>query len=108
VHKFNDLNGDRVRQRNEPGLPGWVFRVDGEGASLTLTTAANGAACASRPAGTYKVVEAQQAGWSPTTPTAQSVTVTAGQVAHLSFGNRKKNRGHENKSSAAATGVSSD
>jgi hypothetical protein len=92
VHKFNDLNGDRVRQRNEPGLPGWVFRVDGGGAPLTLTTDAKGVACASRPAGTYKVIEAQQAGWSPTTPAAQSVTVTAGQIAHVSFGNRKKIR----------------
>jgi Ca2+-binding RTX toxin-like protein len=88
IRKFNDLNGNGIRDTNEPGLPGVVFQLNGLGAVMTLTTGANGAACASVPAGTYSVVETPQSGWTATTPTTQTVTVTPNQAANVSFGNQ--------------------
>jgi uncharacterized protein (DUF2141 family) len=88
VIKFNDLNRNGIRDTGEPGLPGWVFQVTG-GSSATLTTGPGGNVCSGFFVGAYTVVEMPQAGWLPTTPTSQTITVTAGQAANATFGNAR-------------------
>ena len=101
--KFNDLNGNGVRDPNDPGLSGWTVYVDynnnGVLDSATEPSALTG------PGGTYtilgvtpgvwKVREVGQTGWTNTVPgTAdifgrfQSVTVpSSGAVTGVDFGN---------------------
>ncbi len=95
IHKFNDLNGDGIQQNGEPNLPGWVFQVTGNSTCVgaTVTTDANGNACGDFYAGTYTITEQPQNGWMATTPTTQTVSVTAGQMTNVFFGNRQVGRG---------------
>lgn len=92
--KFNDLNGNGVRDAGEPGLPGVTIRVtDAAGGVRTLTTDATGAfSFTGLPAGAYVVSEVVPAGFVQTAPAAPGTftqTVTAGQtVSNLLFGNR--------------------
>jgi hypothetical protein len=83
IRAFNDLNGNRVREPNEPGLSGFVFQVSGTGTDTTLTTGPNGVGSGIMPVGTYTVVEQPQSGWTATTQTTQTVTITAGQGATM-------------------------
>jgi Ca2+-binding RTX toxin-like protein len=89
VRKFNDLNGNGVRNSGEPGLANWVFQVDCGCTSTSLTTDAAGNACASFFSGPCTVTETTQNGWAPTTPTTQSATVGSGQTSNVTFGNRR-------------------
>jgi uncharacterized repeat protein (TIGR01451 family) len=95
VVKFNDLDGDGVRDANEPGLPGWVFTVKDVpdlGGGAILTTGADGTYCAHTPPGLHTVTETLQAGWTATTPggITQSLTVVGGQTVTVTFGNVKE------------------
>jgi hypothetical protein len=70
--KFNDLDGDGVKDAGEPNLIGWeihLFGTSGAGAPIHLhdTTDAAGYSF-SVPPGTYTVCETQQAGWTQTFP----------------------------------------
>ena len=73
--KWNDLNGDGVKELGEPGLEGWTIYLD-ENSNGTLDptepseiTDANGDYTFSDlPAGTYVVAEVQQPGWEQTFP----------------------------------------
>ncbi|HEX8284488.1 MAG TPA: hypothetical protein VF588_14075 [Pyrinomonadaceae bacterium] len=89
VRKFNDLNGNGIQDPGEPGLPNWAFQLSGSCAGATLTTDANGDACADFFSGSYTATETLQPGWTATTPTTQTANVAAGQSATLSFGNRR-------------------
>jgi Ca2+-binding RTX toxin-like protein len=89
VKKFNDLNGNGVQNTGEAGLPNWAFQVTCGCVSTQLTTDAGGNACGTFFPGPCTVVEMQQAGWSPTTQTTQTATVSSGQAASVTFGNRK-------------------
>ena len=90
IHKFNDLNGNGVRDLGEPGLPNWSFTVtDSSGASTSFVTLSNGVICHPLPVGTYTVVETPQNGWTPTTPATQTITITENQETDANFGNRK-------------------
>ena len=90
IHKWNDRNGDGVRQKGEPGIPGWQFVVNfPNGLSTSVVTDASGVVCLTVPAGVYTVVEPPRGGWTPTTPTSQTVTVAAGLAADVYFGNRE-------------------
>ncbi|GEM_PF-4194610 len=87
---FNDGNGNGVRDRGEEELPGWEFTVTGpNGIPSKQVTAQGGAISAKVPAGRYAVVQTKQEGWTPTTPTEQALTVTAGGKESVAFGNRK-------------------
>ena len=92
--KFNDLNGNGVRDVGEPGLPGWTIKItDSSGNIQTTTTDASGNYSFVVPApGNYTVSEIQQAGWIQTAPTSgtYSAAVTQGQVLNLNFGNKKQ------------------
>lgn len=71
VFKFLDANGNGKQDGGEPPLDGWVFLVkDASGNVLaTLTTNAQGGACAAVTAGNYTVSEIPQTGYVATTPT---------------------------------------
>jgi serine-aspartate repeat-containing protein C/D/E len=90
--KFNDVNGDGVRQAGEPGLAGWTIELD-QGAdgtvdATTTTDAAGNYAFDGLAAGTYRVREVGQTGWVQTTVNPGDVTVVSGTVATgLDFGN---------------------
>jgi uncharacterized surface anchored protein len=92
--KFNDLNGNGVRDAGEPGLSGVTIRVtDAGGAVRTATSDAAGAfSFTGLSAGTYVVSEVVPGGFSQTAPPAPgtfTVNLAAGQgSANLLFGNR--------------------
>jgi hypothetical protein len=95
VKKYRDTNGDGVQESGEPTLPGWTFQFVNGSMVISATTNKKGIACARVPApATYTVSEVQQPGWVPTLPAGgtQTVTIAAGQVVNLSFGNRPKKR----------------
>lgn len=93
--KFNDLDGDGVRDSGEPGLPGWTISafLDGDTLSVTTNTDANGHYCLeSLPQGSWIVTEGHVAGWTQTMPGAPGtyiVTVRNGDLLNLTFGNKK-------------------
>lgn len=93
VKKFNDLNGDGVRQSNEPGLH-WTFGISGPNGPLPdMITGNGGGACNSGPysAGVYTVTDGAQPGWAATTPggAVQTFTLTPTHPVNLLFGNRQ-------------------
>ena len=92
--KFNDANGNAVRDAGEPGLSGVTIQLKpSSGPTLTATTDASGNFSFTGLApGTYALSEVVPAGFVQTAPAAPgtfSVTVTAGQNASgFLFGNR--------------------
>jgi hypothetical protein len=97
VEKYNDLNGNGVRDNGEPLLPGWTFtRWGGGPPSQTGTTGPGGRWCdqTGLAPGTYYVTETNQPGWTNTDPggstPVKTVTVLSGQVTTVQFGNRQK------------------
>jgi uncharacterized repeat protein (TIGR01451 family) len=120
IFKFHDLDGDGKQDPNEPGLPGWPFTVSPAPLPSTpspVTTGPQGAICFGVEApGTYTITEVVQPGWTPTTPTTQTVTVTPGQTVNVAFGNKQTegtadlgdapdSTNHINKPMTAYTGV---
>lgn len=86
---FNDLNGDHIRQSNEPGLAGFRVYIDANNDSWwegsersTLTDAAGNWTLGNLSAGTYRIRVLPVAGWKQTVPaTSVLLTVTADQRA---------------------------
>jgi hypothetical protein len=71
--KFEDLDGDGVKDAGEPGIAGWdvhVFGTDGAGNPYhdTSTTDATGTYAFSLPPGSYTVCEEDRAGWTQSYP----------------------------------------
>ena len=95
--KFNDLNGNGVRDSGEPGLLNWVINLTYQTAAgnqtITDTTDANGNYCFEnlQPGGTYTVSEVNQTGWQqtfPASPGTYIVNLTSGLYQDtLNFGN---------------------
>jgi SdrD B-like protein len=92
--KFNDVNGNGVRDAGEPGLSGVTIRLtDAAGVVRTTTSGGTGEfSFANVTAGAYVVSEVVPGGFAQTAPAAPgtfSVNVTTGQaVSGLAFGNR--------------------
>jgi len=84
--KFNDLNGNGIREADEPGISGVRFSLNG-GRSVTSDAHGNFSFGSLTP-GEYTVTEVVPSGWVPTTPTSRTVRVSAGQTVTLTFGNR--------------------
>jgi hypothetical protein len=119
--KFEDLDGDGVKDAGEPLLAGWeihLFGTDGSGTAVheVDTTDASGQYSFSVKPGNYTVCEILQAGWTQTSPVAgpgivscaghtdggtvtpgplgYSITLTSGQVDDNNhFGNKRNNPG---------------
>ncbi len=90
IIKFEDTNGNGKQDNGEATLSDWQFTVTGPGGvSSTLVTQGDGTICHTFPAGQYTVVETGRSAWTATTPTNQSVIVTAGQRTTVAFGNRR-------------------
>jgi len=97
--KFNDLNGNSVRDAGEPGLAGWQITLeDGDGNALaTASTDGNGAyEFSSLEPGAYRVDEVQQSGWRQTHPEVDgqpawwAIGLEGGAaIDEVDFGNRR-------------------
>jgi hypothetical protein len=92
--KFNDLNGNGIRDKGEPGLPNWQIGLN-IATIPPVTTDSLGNYCFNNlPAGTYTVAEVNQTGWQqtfPSSPGTYTVTLVAGQnIDSLNFGNRRE------------------
>jgi hypothetical protein len=89
IQKFNDLNGNGVRDSGEVALSGWtIFVKDSSGAVIDTVITQDSVVCVSVPApGTYVVNEVVQSGWTPTTLNPQTVAVQPGQTVNMVFGN---------------------
>jgi hypothetical protein len=97
VKKYFDRNGNGLPDNGESPLSGWTFQIKNSNGYViaSATTDANGNACFSVPApASYTVFETQQAGWVATLPSGgtRNVTVSAGQVLNLSFGNKPRKK----------------
>lgn len=95
VQKYNDLDGDGMRDANEPTLAGWKFLMQGPGIIGTnVTTGSSGIWCngAAMP-GHYKFIETMQSGWISTDPggstPAKATYLPPGQTVIVQFGNKK-------------------
>nr|AAU83000.1 fibrinogen-binding protein-like [uncultured archaeon GZfos1D1]QNO57000.1 hypothetical protein MGAOFDBH_00018 [Methanosarcinales archaeon ANME-1 ERB7] len=92
--KFNDLNGNGVKDAGEPGLPGWTINLEQPAGTVinSTTTAADGSyTFTNLEPGDYTVSEVLKAGWAqtcPPTPGTYSVTLTDSPVIDRDFGNR--------------------
>ena len=65
--KFNDLDGDGVREENEPTIPGWEIMLEqGDIDPKYATTGENGCYSFTVEPGSYQVSEINQKGWEQT------------------------------------------
>lgn len=103
-HKFDDLNGNGIKDQNEPFIAGFTFYVDlnaneqfDQGEPSAVSDANGFFEIINIPAGTFLVREAPIFAWVQTTPTggqgsdglSVEVTLSAGQSKNdLLFGNR--------------------
>ncbi len=89
--KFDDLDGDGIKENGEPGLPGWTIQLQDQNGGLlgTAVTDANGSyTFVNRGPGTYRLREVAQGGWTQTSANPNDVTAFSGRdVIDLDFGN---------------------
>src|SRR5205823_1907214 len=75
--KFQDTNGNGLRDPNEPALAGWTIVLDAVGGSLHLTTVTDATGSfrfTDLPIGMYRVREVGQPGWVQTTVNPGDIT----------------------------------
>jgi Ca2+-binding RTX toxin-like protein len=99
--KFEDVDGDGIRDVSEPGLSGWTIYLDvnnngvpDDGEQSTVTDTDGIYSFPNLFPGTYTVAEVLQTNWVQTAPTEgiYNVAITGGLiVTGLDFGNRKIN-----------------
>ena len=89
VVKFEDVNGNGVRDPGEPGVPGWAFRLTNpQGNGSVVVTGADGSVTVPGvPAGVWTVTEVIDPMWAPITPASGPITVPANGVATFTAGN---------------------
>ena len=93
--KFNDLNGNGIKDTGELGVPNWgidlVYVVPGPAPDILLAqvnTDANGAyKFINIPPGNYEIKELARQGWTATTPTVRAVHIP-GISSNQDFGNK--------------------
>jgi hypothetical protein len=90
--KFQDSNGNGVRDPGEPGLAGWTIVLDAVGGTTQLTTitdADGNYRFPSLTAGTYRIREVSQAGWVQTTVNPGDIVIASGSnIMGIDFGNQ--------------------
>ena len=91
--KFNDLNGNGVRDFNEPGLPNWKIVAQGPVTASAITDA-NGNYCITNlPPGSYTVTEMLKLSWIQSAPAGGLHVVPLGPgigVSAYNFGNYQR------------------
>jgi hypothetical protein len=89
VRKFNDYDRDGVKDPDEPEIVGQfdVEVTDAGGATLYDGTMPK--TLGDLAPGTYTATETVETGWTPTTPTTQTVTLADGDSETIWFGNWK-------------------
>jgi hypothetical protein len=91
--KYNDLNGDGVKDLGEPGLAGWTINVSGGtyyGATSAVTDSLGAYSIDSVFTGTHTVSEVAQAGWTQTTAAIPTINGVSGNLINTTgknFGN---------------------
>lgn len=91
--KFEDKNGNGIKDAGEPGLPGWTINLTGPSTASVVTGVGGAYSFNNLLPGNYTVSEVLQAGWVKTLPTAASYSVTLNEgsqaVVDKDFGNFK-------------------
>ncbi|MEZ6241723.1 MAG: SdrD B-like domain-containing protein [Phycisphaerales bacterium] len=72
--KFNDLNGNGVRDSGEPVLPGWTINLSPGGATATTDSNGHYYFTGLNP-GAYTITETNQSGWVQTSPAGGSYSI---------------------------------
>lgn len=89
VQKYDDRDGDGVRDAGEPGVAGVVFTLATSDQTVgDVSDAAGQIAWSAIPIGVYTLTEQVPAGRVATTPPQRAVTVTAEVTTTVEFGNR--------------------
>lgn len=89
--KFNDLDGDGLREAGEPGLPNWTINLTGPVTTSTTTDASGTYFFGPLTPGTYSVTEQTVAGWLQTFPPSRVYTIALALnqfIPDINFGNR--------------------
>jgi hypothetical protein len=93
--KFNDLNGNGVKDAGEPGLPNWEIKLFGAAAQIDTTDSSGNYCFNNLAAGVYTVTETNQANWQqtyPASPGTHNINLTAEQnLTNKDFGNKLTN-----------------
>lgn len=90
IKKFNDKDGNGVKDSNEEFLAGWTFKVTGpNGFSKVVVTNSTGSVVLKdlKP-GEYNITEVLQSGWTSTTGLTKTVQLKKNEIEL--FGNKKK------------------
>ena len=89
VVKFEDVNGNGIREAGEPGVPSWTFRLTNpQGNGSVISTGADGAVTVGNvPAGVWNIEEVVDPMWAAITPVSGQVTVPAGGLGAFVAGN---------------------
>jgi parallel beta-helix repeat protein len=94
--KFNDANGNKIRDSGEGGLANWTIRLRGVDSikrtsvhKTTVTDMDGDYSFTNLNPGIYVVLEELQPRWVPTIPPAISVRLGEGESAVVDFGNRR-------------------
>ncbi len=85
---FNDVNGNGVKNVNEPGLEGWTIHLDDT--TTVITDSSGYYSFMGVGPGTYTISMEHQDGWYQTTPDSTGFSVTAlsgNDIANMNFGN---------------------
>lgn len=93
--KFQDTNGNAVRDANEPVLSDFVIFIDANGDGILNSGERNaksnvngGFSFSNLGPGSYSLREVKLSGWNQTTPNPAAIAMTSGAALSVSFGNR--------------------
>ena len=86
--KFNDLDGDGVKDEGEPGLAGWKIKLST--GAIAITDANGNYSFNNLFTGNYTLTETMQSGWKQTLqPDPVNITTSGQVVDNVNFGNFK-------------------
>ncbi len=86
--KYEDADGDGVKDAGEVGLQGWVISLTGSATALDTTDGSGNYSFTNLAAGTYTVREVVKSGWVQTTANPADITLAMGDtVSGVNFGN---------------------
>lgn len=87
---FDDVNGDSLRQEEEPSIPGGAISIDSRDADVSETVDTGSGyephCFEYLPEGLYTISVAVPPGYNPTTNTSYQVELGAGDITYIGFG----------------------